>query len=231
MLHRVLVIEDEPDIARLLELHLRDLQATVALCANGSEGLCKALGGGWSLIVLDLSLPDMDGLEICKQLRARDAYVPILMLTARSSEQERVLGLDTGADDYLTKPFSVVEFVARSRAILRRVHALNDAPTSERLLRVRDLEIDLDRREARRAGQLLALTAREFDLLGYLASNPGKVYSRGQLLTHVWGMTCDAYEHTVSSHINRLRAKLEPDPSAPRYLITVWGAGYRFASE
>jgi two-component system OmpR family response regulator len=124
-----------------------------------------------------------------------------------------------------------VEFVARTRAILRRVRALSDIGGSERLLRVRDLELDLERREARRGEQRLALTGREFDLLVFLVQHAGKVYSRGQLLTHVWGMTCDAYEHTVSSHINRLRAKLEPDPSKPRYLITVWGAGYCFATE
>jgi DNA-binding response OmpR family regulator len=231
VLHRVLVIEDEPDIGRLVELHLRDLHTAVIRCVTGREGLHKALNEEWSLVVLDLSLPDLDGLEICRQLRARNTYVPILMLTARSSEQERVFGLDNGADDYLPKPFSIVEFVARTRAILRRVRALSDIGGSERLLRVRDLELDLERREARRGEQRLALTGREFDLLVFLVQHAGKVYSRGQLLTHVWGMTCDAYEHTVSSHINRLRAKLEPDPSKPRYLITVWGAGYCFATE
>ena len=230
-LHRVLVIEDEPDIARLIELHLRDLHASVILSRNGLEGLRLALEQCWSLVVLDLSLPEVDGLEICRRLRARSTYTPILMLTARSSEQDRIAGFENGADDYLPKPFSVMELLARARAILRRVQALSELPTEQRILQVRDLEIDLDQRSVRRSGCAVALTAREFDLLAFMARHTNKVYSRGQLLTHVWGMTSEAYEHTVSSHINRLRAKIEPDPGAPQYLITVWGAGYRFAAE
>ena len=227
---RVLVIEDEQDIAALVGLHLRDLDLEVVTCADGQQGLDYALSERWDLVVLDLSLPGIDGLEICRRVRLSGEYIPILMLTARSSEIDRVLGLETGADDYVTKPFGIVEFTARAKAILRRVQHLRSARIdgSERL-RVGDLEIDLDDRQVRRAGRTVDLTAREFDLLTHLARNPGKVFSRAQLLDQVWSMTHDAYEHTVSSHINRLRAKLEPDPANPRYLVTVWGVGYRLA--
>jgi DNA-binding response OmpR family regulator len=229
-LPRVLVIEDELDIAQLLKLHLRDLHASVTCCSRGDEGMRRAVEDQWSLVVLDLSLPDCDGLEICARLRQSDRYTPVLILTARSSEHDRVLGLDTGADDYLTKPFSIAEFTARVRALLRRVHALDDLGHAGALiLRIADIELSAPKHEVRRAGQLIETTAREFDLLAFLMRNAGQTYSRAQLLDHVWGMRSDAYEHTVSSHINRLRAKLEPDPTTPRYLLTVWGVGYRFA--
>jgi DNA-binding response OmpR family regulator len=155
-----------------------------------------------------------------------------LMLTARASELDRVSGLETGADDYLTKPFSVVEFAARVKAILRRVEQLARKKAVQlRSLRCAELQLDLDRREARRAGARLDLTAKEFDLLAYLMKNPARVFSRSQLLDQVWGSTHDTFEHTVNSHINRLRAKLEPDPAAPQYIVTVWGVGYRFGTE
>jgi DNA-binding response OmpR family regulator len=227
---RVLVIEDEQDIAALVGLHLKDLDLEVVTCGDGRDGLDQALSERWDLVVLDLSLPGIDGLEICRRVRLSGEYTPILMLTARSSEMDRVLGLETGADDYVTKPFGIVEFTARAKAILRRVHHLRSARLNDgNGLTVGDLEIDLDDRQVRRAGSTIDLTAREFDLLSHFARNPGKVFSRAQLLDQVWGMTHDAYEHTVSSHINRLRAKLEPDPANPRYLVTVWGVGYRLA--
>jgi DNA-binding response OmpR family regulator len=227
---RVLVIEDEQDIAALVGLHLEDLDLEVVTCGDGRTGLDYALSERWDLVVLDLSLPGIDGLEICRRVRLSGEYTPILMLTARSSEMDRVLGLETGADDYVTKPFGIVEFTARAKAILRRVQHLRakQSEPRDRLL-VADLDIDLDDRRVRRAGRPIELTAREFDLLAHFARNPGKVFSRAQLLDQVWGMTHDAYEHTVSSHINRLRSKLEPDPANPRYLVTVWGVGYRLA--
>lgn len=229
---RALVIEDEQDIANLVGLHLHDLDLQVTKCGTGALGLKLALGERWHLIVLDLSLPGVDGLEICRRLRSLNTHTPVLMLTARTTEQERVLGLDSGADDYLTKPFSVLELTARARAILRRVELFKEtAPGSVGVLEIGDLEIDIERREARRANVRLDLTGREFDLLVHFVRNRGKVYSRAQLLDQVWGLTRDAYEHTVSSHINRLRAKLEPDPRAPRYLLTAWGVGYRFSEE
>ena len=228
---RVLVVEDEHDMARLLRLHLEDLGCEVDTCHEGQTGLSRALDGtAWSLLVLDLRLPVLDGMEICRQVRASSTYTPILMLTARASELDRVLGLETGADDYLTKPFSVVEFAARVKAILRRVEQLaRRSPVQIRTLREADLEIDLDRRLAKRAGSVLDLSAKEFDLLAHFIQHPARVYTRAQLLDQVWGTAHDALEHTVNSNINRLRAKIEPDPARPRYIVTVWGVGYRFS--
>jgi DNA-binding response OmpR family regulator len=229
---RVLVVEDDRDIAGLLALHLRDLGCRPRLTGDGAEGLALARQPpAWNLIVLDLQLPGVDGMEICRQVRAQGNYTPIIMLTARASESERVLGLETGADDYLSKPFSVVEFAARAKALLRRAERLG-SPASLELRTVRHgaLQIDLDRRLAWRAGGPLELTAREFDLLAFLMQRPGRVYSRSQLLDQVWGTTHDTYEHTVNSHINRLRAKVETDVSQPQYIVTVWGVGYRFVA-
>jgi DNA-binding response OmpR family regulator len=227
---RVLVIEDERTIARLVALHLEDLGCEVDMRHDGHTGLARAQDGtAWSLLVLDIGLSGLDGLEICRRVRSSQAYTPILMLTARASELDRVLGLETGADDYLAKPFSVVEFAARVKAILRRVEQLaRQAPVPLRSLRAGDLEIDLEGRIAKREGCVLDLTAREFDLLAYFMQCPGHVFTRAQLLDQVWGTTQDAFEHTVNSHINRLRAKLEPYPSRPRYIETVRSIGYRF---
>ena len=231
-LPRILVIEDEADIAQLLKLHLRDAHASVTWCSRGGDGMRRAIEDRWSLVVLDLSLPDCDGLEICARLRECDRYTPVLMLTARTSEHDRVLGLDTGADDYLTKPFSIAEFNARVRALLRRVHALNEPSLAgAAALKIADIELRVPKREVRRNGDLIEATVREFDLLAFLMRNAGQTFSRAQLLDRVWGMRSDAYEHTVSSHINRLRAKLERDPARPRYLLTVWGMGYRFTED
>ncbi len=232
MTHKVLIIEDNPDIARLLRLHLRDIRCDADIAAHGGEGLRRFRDGKYDLVVLDLMLPDLDGLEVCKSLRAEPGYVPILMLTARSSELDRVLGLEIGADDYLTKPFSIPELLARIKALLRRVDALRQttvAPLQTGTLVCGDLSIDLEKREVAIEQRLVNLTAREFDLLYHFASHPGRVYSRGQLLDQVWGYSHEGYEHTVNSHINRLRAKIEQDPAKPRYILTVWGVGYKFA--
>jgi DNA-binding response OmpR family regulator len=231
MQRSVLVVEDDHDIAELIRLHLRDQGLDVVVCNDGAAGLRQALGRSWDLLVLDLRLPGIDGLELCRRVRLEGRYIPILMLTARSTEMDRVLGLETGADDYLTKPFSVIELVARVKAILRRVQQLAAGATPDpRVLRVGEIEIDIEQRTVRRGGSPVELTAREFALLVHLARHPGRVYTRAQLLDQVWGLRHEAYEHTVSSHINRLRAKLEPSPAAPRYLLTIWGVGYRFAS-
>ena len=231
MQRSVLVVEDDHDIAELIRLHLRDQGLDVVVCNDGAAGLRQALGRSWDLLVLDLRLPGIDGLELCRRVRLEGRYIPILMLTARSTEMDRVLGLETGADDYLTKPFSVIELVARVKAIMRRVQQLAAGATSDlRVLRVGEIEIDIEQRTVRRAGSPVELTAREFALLVHFARHPGRVYTRAQLLDQVWGLQHEAYEHTVSSHINRLRAKLEPLPTAPRYLLTIWGVGYRFAS-
>jgi len=225
---RILVIEDNADIGRLLELHLATINCIVRWVGDGIAGLEEAERGGFDLVVLDLMLPGLDGLEICRRLRGRESHVPILMLTAKSSELDRVLGLELGADDYLTKPFSVAEFVARVKALLRRMDSLQ-AKSRERSdpIQLGDLTIDVDRREVRARDVPVELTAKEFDLLAHFARSPGRVLSRAQLLQQVWGYSHSGYEHTVNTHINRLRAKIERDPSQPQVIETVWGVGYR----
>lgn len=229
MSRQVLVIEDNADMARLLALHLAGANCTATVVHDGDSGLREALRPGYELVVLDLMLPGIDGLEICRRLRAGERHVPILMLTARSSELDRVLGLELGADDYLAKPFSVLEFVARVKALLRRAHGPRQpAREAEPPLRVGALTIDSAQREVRIGSKRVDLTAREFELLRHFARHPGRVMSRGQLLDQVWGYTHSGYEHTVNTHINRLRAKIEPDPARPHFIRTVWGVGYRF---
>lgn len=231
---RMLVVEDERDIAELVALHLGDLCDEVVMAADGHEGLRLATTQDWAVICLDLRLPGPDGLEICRAVRRERPYQPILMLTSKSAELDRVLGLETGADDYLTKPFSVLELVARVRAILRRVDNLQKAPTSEpesAAITAGEITIDPSRREVRRDGRNVELTAREFDLLLHFAKNPGRVFRRADLLDKVWGYGHEGYEHTVNSHINRLRAKIERDPAKPKTIVTVWGVGYKFSSE
>jgi len=230
MSRNVLVVEDQQDLAELVQLHLKDLNCEVTLALDGIAGMAEAEAKHYDLVILDLMLPGIDGLEICRRLRARSRYVPVLMLTAKSTELDRVLGLELGADDYLTKPFSILELVARVKAIFRRGDALRnpEAAAPVATIRAGDLAIDADRREVRLAGQPVELTAKEFDLLFHFARSPGRVFTRSQLLDAVWGYSHSGYEHTVNSHINRLRAKIEQDPSNPRYLLTVWSVGYKF---
>ncbi len=230
MPRKVLVIEDHTDIAEVVALHLSDIDCEVRHAANGLEGLRAALAERYDLIILDLMLPGMDGLEICRRVRAANRYVPILMLTAKSSEADRVVGLELGADDYLTKPFSVMELLARVKALFRRVEALTQARDGDtEVLHARDIVIDTGRRAVSVGGGAVDLTAKEFDLLLQFARHPGRVYSRAQLLDLVWGYGHAGYEHTVNSHINRLRAKIERDPAKPAHIITVWGVGYKFS--
>lgn len=231
MKKHILIIEDNRDLARLLEVHLRDLSYEVEVAVDGLSGLARAEGGSFHLIILDLMLPGLDGAEICKRLRAGHSYVPILMLTSKSSEIDRVLGLEIGADDYVTKPFSVVELIARIKALLRRVELLAGAQASpeDPVISAGELQIDPKKRNVLRGGRPVDLTAKEFDLLLYFARNRGMVFTRAQLLDAVWGYSHDGYEHTVNSHINRLRAKIEDNPARPDYILTVWGVGYKFA--
>jgi DNA-binding response OmpR family regulator len=228
MTRRILVIEDNADIGRLVEMHLAAINCEVRWVADGELGLEEAQRGGYDLIVLDLTLPRLDGLEICRRLRSREPHVPIFMLTAKSSELDRVLGLELGADDYLTKPFSVAEFVARVKALLRRLASLQVTPKPQNdPVRLGELTIDIERREVRSGDACIELTAKEFDLLAHFARSPGRVLTRAQLLQHVWGYGHSGYEHTVNTHINRLRAKIERDPNRPQVIETVWGVGYR----
>lgn len=227
---RILIIEDDPDIANLVSLHLSELDFDVEIASDGVSGLGRASEGDHDLVILDLTLPGLDGLEICRRIRSRSTYIPILMLTARDSEVDRVLGLETGADDYLAKPFSVLELVARVKALFRRVDALSSSQSKQHQdsITVGDLVIEPNRRRVVARDELVVLTAKEFDLLLHFAQNPGRVFTRAQLLDSVWGYGHEGYEHTVNSHINRLRGKVEADPSKPRYILTVWGVGYRF---
>ena len=229
MPRKILVIEDDKDIARLLEVNLQEMGYDVTLSHDGSAGLALATSQPYDLLILDLMLPGMGGLEICTQIRSRPTYIPILMLTCKSSEIDRVLGLEIGADDYVTKPFSVRELMARVKALFRRVKAMESAPAdAKKVIRAGELVVDMDKREVTLQGEPVQLTAKEFDLLLQFVRHPGRVYSREQLLNSVWGYAYSGYEHTVNSHINRLRAKIESDSSTPRYILTVWGVGYKF---
>jgi len=230
MNRRILVIEDDKDIAGLVELHLRDSGYDVAVAHDGKLGLETALAKMFDLIILDLLLPGIDGMEICRRMRARPSYTPILMLTSRSSEVDRVLGLEMGADDYLTKPFSIPELLARVKALFRREQAIRSetSPESYKKIEAGQLVIDVGKRKVTINGKEISLTTKEFDLLLQFARHPGHVYSRIELLNQVWGYGYEGYEHTVNSHINRLRAKIEENPASPRYVLSVRGIGYKF---
>lgn len=230
MAKRILIVEDNKDLADVLKMHLEDLSYEVDQAENGIAGLGMAKSGSYGLVILDIMLPGMNGMDVCRELRGMENYTPILMLTAKSTEIDRVLGLEIGADDYVTKPYQLSELLARVKAIFRRVEALRKQPTEQaQPISVGDLTIDPDRRKVECRGILIDLTAKEFDLLNFLASNPGKVYNRSQLLNSVWGYGHSGYEHTVNSHMNRLRGKIEDDPAHPQYILTVWGVGYKFS--
>jgi DNA-binding response OmpR family regulator len=229
MSRNVLIVEDNEDIARLVKLHLGELNCNVKVAYDGIVGLAEAESRPYDLIILDLMLPGVDGLEICRRVRAKSRYTPILMLTSKSSELDRVLGLEMGADDYLTKPFSVMELVARVKAMFRRAENLGgDQSATPKVIEVLGLRVDSEKRSVTLDGNPVDLTAKEFDLLLHFAENPGRVYTRAQLLDKVWGYSHSGYEHTVNSHINRLRAKIEKNPNQPEYVQTVWGVGYKF---
>ncbi|MFP5461642.1 MAG: winged helix-turn-helix domain-containing protein [Gammaproteobacteria bacterium] len=231
MERRILVVEDQKDIADLIAMHLRDLGHGVDVVHDGGKGYQAARTGRYDLIVLDLMLPVLDGLDVLRSLRTERVDTPVLMLTARSTEIDRVLGLELGADDYLTKPFSILELQARVKAILRRIDrqaAAAGAADPDRIV-IGEIEIDAASREARVCGHPVSLTAKEFDLLLHFARNPGRAFTRMQLLDAVWGTSFEGYEHNVNTHINRLRSKIEIDPANPRYVLTVRGVGYRFA--
>ncbi|MWL87021.1 response regulator transcription factor [Cupriavidus sp. SW-Y-13] len=229
---RILLVEDDVGIANVLAMHLRDERYEVVHSADGAEGLRLLEQGGWDALVLDLMLPGVDGLEICRRARAMTRYTPIIITSARSSEVHRILGLELGADDYLAKPFSVLELVARVKALLRRVEAMaRDVRSDAGTLDLAGLTIDPLARVVTLDGKRLDLTPREFDLLYYFARHPGKVFSRMDLLNAVWGYQHEGYEHTVNTHINRLRTKIEVDPAAPQRILTVWRRGYRFVAD
>lgn len=228
MTKHILLVEDEQEIADIVKIHLEDIDLEVTHAAEGVGGLTLALKDQWDLIMLDVSLPHVDGLTICRQVRQFCATTPIILVTARTSEAERVFGLDSGADDYITKPFSITELIARVNAIFRRVDALRAAPDAD-VITINDIVLNITARIVTIAGQQVTLTGREFDLLRFFASSPERVFNRKELLEQVWGYEHDGYLHTVNSHINRLRAKIEKNPSNPCYIQTVWGVGYKFS--
>lgn len=229
---KVLVVEDDPNISQLIQIHLRDLAYEIKVRNNGREAFMEANSASYDLIILDIMLPEMDGIAICQRLRALDNFTPILMITAKSEEIDKVIGLESGADDYITKPFKIREFIARVKAIIRRqdqfaMLAANDV----KLIKFESLEIDEKKRKVILLQKRVDLTPKEFDLLVLMAKNPGRCYSRSELLELIWGYDFSGYEHTVNAHINRLRAKIETDPNNPVYILTNWGVGYRFNDE
>lgn len=224
----VLVVEDDIDITNLLEIHLRDLQCEVSKAHDGKTGLAMALDIKPDLVILDISMPEMDGITVCQKIRAVQT-TPIIMLTAKAEEIDKVLGLEVGADDYITKPFHLRELLARVKAIFRRTELIRESlAVTGSVLRFSDLEVDIDKRKVTANGAKVELSPKEFELLVLMASHPGRSYSRSDLLKLIWGYDFDGYEHTVNSHINRLRAKIEPDMSNPKFILTTWSIGYRF---
>ena len=226
----ILIVEDDSDLSELIKIQLTDNDYEAEQALNGRVALNKALENKYSLIILDIMLPEVDGFEICKSIRKENHQVPILMLTAKAEEVDKIMGLEFGADDYLTKPFSIKELIARVKDLLRRASA-SETEDSSKLdqMDFGDLVIYPNKRSVQLGDELIELTSKEFELLLLFAKNPGRAYSRQELLDVVWGYQYSGYSHTVNSHINRLRSKIEKNPSEPKYITTVWGLGYKFA--
>jgi len=224
---KILLIEDDERIVELVDIHLKDIFCESTKAFTGEEGLHYALSKKFDLIILDIMLPDMNGVEICRKIRSEKNTTPVMMLTARSEEIDKIIGLETGADDYLTKPFSIHELIARIKAVLRRTE-INSHHLSDTTITYGDLTVDPAKRKVTLNNAKVELTPKEFELLHLFITNPGKSYSREALLNIIWGYEFNGYEHTVNSHINRLRAKIESDLSDPKYILTTWGVGYRF---
>ena len=228
---KLLLVEDDDAIAEALRIHLEASGFILQREADGLRAIEAIDDQAWDMVLLDLMLPGADGWAVCRHLRARHPDVPVIMLSAQSAEAHRIQGLELGADDYLVKPFSMLELVARVRALLRRTERLHGQPVIANLsndLVFGRYSLNPVRRELRCADQCVALTLREYDLLYFLVRHPGRPFTRGDLLQSVWGDAFDGYEHTVNSHINRLRTKIETDPRDPAWIVTVWGIGYRF---
>jgi DNA-binding response OmpR family regulator len=230
--NKVLIVEDDREIAQVISMNIKDLGLETEHVTDGKSGLDRALSGDFALIILDIMLPQLDGISICTKIREVDPLTPVMMLTARAEEIDRVLGLELGADDYMTKPFSVRELTARVKALLRRSQTSISASENsgeKTITKIGDLLIDFKKRKVILKENPLEVTVKEFDLLELFINNPGRAFSRADLLTRIWGYQFEGYEHTVNTHINRLRNKIEEDAAHPLYLQTVWGVGYRFA--
>ncbi|UTW66964.1 response regulator transcription factor [bacterium SCSIO 12643] len=227
---RILLVEDDPSIAELVKLHLENASYEVDHVDTVRAGMDHAMNQSYQLVLLDLMLPDGDGMDVCRKLRMEKIQTPIIILTAKNEEIDKVLGLESGADDYVTKPFGIREFLARVKASIRRGEVLPPIKEAE-VLKFADLEIDEAKRKVILRGTPVDLTKKEFDLLFLLAQNKGVSYTREKLLNLIWGYQFEGYEHTVNSHINRLRAKIEKTPNKPDYILTSWGVGYKFNDE
>jgi two-component system alkaline phosphatase synthesis response regulator PhoP len=245
MKDNILIIEDEIDIAKLIKVHLSELDLHCDICTQGDEALQLALTKDYQLILLDVMLPGISGLDICRQVRQEKPLQSIIMLTSKTSEIDRILGLELGADDYMTKPFSIRELQARVRSQLRRVHAViaknlieDNNPVDEEKAEILEkigtsigeLQVDHRYHQVTYKNKAINLTATEFELIDFFCKHPDQVFSRAQLLDGVWGYHHNGYEHTVNSHINRLRSKLEEDCAEPKIIQTVWGVGYKLNS-
>lgn len=228
---KLLIIEDDKDIATMLAVNLRAEGFEVMVEPSGQLGLARLEQEYPSLLVLDLMLPDIDGLRICRMVRERPNYIPIIILSAKTTETQRVLGLELGADDYLTKPFSMAELLARIHAVLRRMDAAEQFGAARAgVITHGELRVDPVARDVHIGDRSITLTGKEFDLLAFFARNAGRAFKRIELLNEVWGYSHDGYENTVNSHINRLRNKIEPNPAQPECIVTVWGVGYKFVA-
>jgi DNA-binding response OmpR family regulator len=229
-MNNILLVEDDPEITKLLKLHFDSQAYLITSCLSGEEAIKKIEENKFDLVILDITLPGINGMELCKIFRKNDAAIPLMMLTSHSEETDKVLALELGADDYVTKPFGILELMARAKALLRRG---NKKPAIENndieVITFKDLVIDAGKRRASLKGERLELTPKEFDLLLLLSRNPGKTFSRNELLEIIWGIAFKGYEHTITSHINRLRIKIEPNLQKPQYILTSWGTGYRFS--
>jgi DNA-binding response OmpR family regulator len=226
MKKKILIIEDEPDLVKGLKLNLSDEGFEVEWAVNGVEGLRKAVEEAPDLIILDIMLPEMDGLEVCRKLRHKSIDIPIIMLTAKGGEIDKVVGLEIGADDYMTKPFSIRELLARIKARLR--HSEKEAKPVPEIFYIGDIEIDFARFKIKRKGKEQELTSLETDILKYFVIHTGEVVSRNDLLDKIWGYESYPTTRTIDNHILKLRKKIEEDPSHPRYILSVYGGGYRF---
>jgi two-component system alkaline phosphatase synthesis response regulator PhoP len=234
---KILLVEDDPQIADLLNLYLHSSQYTVTSCDKGKDAVARISGADvdYNLIILDIMLPDVNGIQVCKEIRDQHCTTPIMMLSSISEESDKVLALELGADDYVTKPFGIFEFMARTKALLRRDDQNKrtgpgqaGSGDPEKVIICRDLRIDTNKKKVTLRGKRLDLTGKEFELLSLMASQPGRSFSRSELLELIWGFTFQGYEHTVTAHINRLRIKIEKDLNRPEYILTSWGVGYRF---
>lgn len=230
MQKRALIIEDDYDIANLVAVNLRDIDCDADIVGNGLEGVQYAARTHYDIIILDVMLPKLDGMQVVRRIREHQVETPILMVTARAEEADKIQALNLGADDYITKPFSVRELVARVKARLRRFSPAKEPSilSGKTIYSYAGLTLDSERRKVILNGETVELTVKEFDLLSLFMKNPGRAYSRADLLDIIWGYSYSGYEHTVNSHINRLRTKIEADAASPKYVLTVWGVGYKF---